>query len=1040
MSDYFYRHPRLLILAISLIVVAGISSFLVLPRMEDPLLTQRVSIITTIYPGADAERVEALVTEPIEHVLREIEEIKEVRSSSRSAASMVTVTLNDNVYDVDEVWSRVRDKLNDARADFPATVLEPDFRTTEIKAYATIVALVWDHDSTPNYAILRRHAEALEDRLLALGGTEKSKMFGDPEEEYVATVDANQLSLLGLTAADVARSLSQSDAKVSAGLLRGERNDFLIEVAGKLNSIDRIGRTPLRVTENGDVVRVQDVAYIQKGIRQPATSLTLVDSKPSVALGLYVRDDSRIDLWARDVAQVLADYQEQLPPGIRLETLFEQNGYVAARLSGLINNLLLGALAVMVVILLTMGWRSALVVAVALPLSSLMVLAGLRFLGIPVHQMSVTGLIIALGLLIDNAIVMVDEVATALRRGASRRDAVRETVRHLAMPLIGSTVTTALAFAPIALMPGPAGEFVGSIAISVILAIFSSLFVAMTIVPALAAMGIRPRTTARWWEEGISLPRLARGYAASLQFVLRRPWLGITGGLLLPALGFLAATQLTEQFFPPADRDQFHIELELPSQTSLAETTGVARAIRAYALQQPNICRIDWFLGESIPAFYYNIIPRRENASNYGQAMVQVERLAEVRSTIRQLQLDLDQRFPQARLLVRQLEQGPPFDAPVEVRLLGPDIQVLRELGNEVRTRLTAIPNVIHTRSDLDESIAKLTVHVDEEAARLAGLDHLSIAQQLQTQLEGITGGSVLEETEELPVRVQLQGSARASREDIASLELQTSTGNRSDVGSVPLSAVARLQLVAQSATISRRDGRRINEVQAYTTAGILPATVLNELQQRLQEEPLSLPPGYSLAFGGEAAERDNAVGNLLASVGILVVLMIATLVLSFGSFRLSAIVATVAAMSMGLGLGALWVFGYPFGFMAIVGSMGLMGVAINDAIVVLAGIRSNGAAKSGDTDAISEVVQATSRHVVATSLTTMAGFAPLILGGGEFWPPLAVSIAGGVAGATILALYFVPSLYLSLLCRARCQEVRLLPIRVAKEVVPAAG
>ncbi len=573
MSDYFYRHPRLLILVICLILVAGTSSFLVLPRMEDPLLTQRVSLITTIYPGADAERVEALVTEPIEEVLREIEEIKEVRSSSRSAASMVTVTLQDQVQDVDEVWSRVRDKLNDARGEFPKNVLEPDFRKLEIKAYAMLIALQWEHDTPPNYAILRRHAEALEDQILALPGTEKSQLFGDPEEEFVATVDANQLAQLGLTAADVARSLAASDAKVSAGLLRGERNDFLMEVAGKLNSIDRIGKTPLRVAEDGDVVRVQDVADIHKGIRQPVSSLTLIDGKTAIAVGLYVRDEARIDLWSRDVAEVVAAYAKQLPPGIRLETVFEQNGYVAARLVGLVNNLLLGALAVMVVILVMMGWRSALIVAVALPLSSLMVLAGLRFLDIPVHQMSVTGLIIALGLLIDNAIVMVDEVATAIRRGDPPGVAVRDTVRHLAMPLIGSTVTTALAFAPIALMPGPAGEFVGSIAISVILAIFSSLFVAMTIVPALTAMGIRGETTARWWDQGLSLPLLGRWYAASLQFVLQRPWRGIAGGLLLPALGFLAATQLTEQFFPPADRDQFHMELELSSQASLAETT-----------------------------------------------------------------------------------------------------------------------------------------------------------------------------------------------------------------------------------------------------------------------------------------------------------------------------------------------------------------------------------------------------------------------------------------------------------------------------------
>ncbi|MEM8679939.1 MAG: efflux RND transporter permease subunit [Planctomycetota bacterium] len=261
----------------------------------------------------------------------------------------------------------------------------------------------------------------------------------------------------------------------------------------------------------------------------------------------------------------------------------------------------------------------------------------------------------------------------------------------------------------------------------------------------------------------------------------------------------------------------------------------------------------------------------------------------------------------------------------------------------------------------------------------------------------------------------------------ISSINLQSGDrarmGNQRGLPNIPLTAVADIHFTPESAAIPHRDGLRLNEVQAYIKAGVLPATVLTELQRSLARDPLVLPPGYELQFGGEAAERDDAVGSLLASVGILAVLMVATLVISFGSFRMASIIGIVAALSLGLGMGALWMWGFPFGFMAIIGSMGLMGVAINDAIVVLAGIQADARAKEGDRRAIQGVVLQTTRHIIATSLTTMAGFAPLVISGGEFWPPMAVAISGGVAGATILALFFVPSLYVIFMCRGRDED-----------------
>ena len=1030
LSNLFYRNPRMMILTVCLITVAGLSSYVLLPRLEDPLLTERVATLTTVYPGADAQRVESQITERLEDELLELDEIKEMRSISMPGSSRITLELQDYIYDTDPVWSRVRARIDDVAPLLPPGSQEPLFEEMPMKAFAILASLRWTADSQVNYSILSRLAQQLEDQIRAVPGTELVDVFGDPDEEVLVEIDTAKLAAMNLSVSQIASQISASDAKRTAGQLRGVA-DLNVEVAGEFDSLDRIGRTPIRFSEDGTFVPLSDIATIHKSITQPPSSIVIDKGIPAITLGVLIRPNIRIDQWSRRVIEVIDQFDADLPPGVELETIFNQNEYVQTRLMDLMQNLLLGVIAVCSVVFVMMGWRSAIIVCSALPLSALMVISGMQYLQIPIHQMSVTGLIVALGLLIDNAIVIVDEVAVKLRSGVQPALAVSQSVRHLAVPLLGSTVTTALAFAPIAIMPGPAGEFVGAIAVSVILAIFSSLFLALTIVPTLTALGIsvsNPSAKHHWTERGLSIPKLTRFYRRSLHTIYQFPVLGILVGITLPVFGFIQARQLPEQFFPPADRDQLQVEVSLSSQMSLEETTRTVLAMREQMLKHQDVQSVTWFIGQSAPSFYYNIIARRANTAFYAQGMIKVSSSAKTLELTHQLQQELDAAFPQSRTLVRQLEQGPPFDAPVEVQLFGRDADVLKQLGEQARSVLASTPHVIHTRSDAGEGVPKVSFQVVEEEARLAGMDHQVIAFQMNAALEGIVGGSVLEGTEELPVRVRVANSNRRDLSAIASTNLlASSTGNRTknavltpsaagQFSGVPLSALGDLTLVAQQSSISRINGLRVNEIQAYITSGVLPAIVQSEFKQRLVESDFKLPPGYRLVFGGESSKRDESVGNLMASVGLLTVMMVATLVMSFHSFRLASIVMVVAALSAGLGTGALWVFGFPFGFMAIVGTMGLIGVAINDTIVVLAAIREDPIASGGDRQAIEDVVVRATRHVVATTFTTIAGFVPLLIGGGGMWPPLAVTIAGGVGGATLLALYFAPSAYILLM------------------------
>ncbi|MEM7457657.1 MAG: efflux RND transporter permease subunit, partial [Planctomycetota bacterium] len=1017
-GSFFFRNPRLMFLAICLIVVSGLSSYAILPRMEDPVLVKRGAFINTFFDGASPSRVESLVSEKIENELSEIDEIGLIRSVSREGISTISIELRDEVMDSDPVWAKIRDRLADVAPDLPPGV-QPRLDEMDFKAYALLVSLVWDQPGPHRPALLHRLAKELEDRVRAVSGTEKVALIGEPQEQILVTIEPSELASLGLSVAEVSAAIERSDAKISAGQIRGDQNDVLLQVSGELDSVQRIENIPVRFDNDGGFVRLSSIATVEKQPVDPPASLAIIDGKFAVTVGAYVRNEVRIDQWAAKVTDSLDEFEAGLPTGVRLKRMVNQSEYVDERLSSLLMNLAIGAIAVFFVIFVLMGLRNAIVVSIALPLAAMMVLFGMRVMGIAVHQMSVTGLIIALGLLIDNAIVIVEEVSSRVRRGDSPTQAVTGSVTHLFLPLAGSTLTTAFAFAPIALLPGPAGEFVAAIAINVIIAIFSSLFLAMTIIPAIAA-----RITPANGSGGIKINWLAKLYSRSLDFVLHYPVAGLLLGMALPVAGFVVSTQLSEQFFPPAERNQLQIELELAPQSSIGATVATAHEVRDLLLADDRVTDVDWFIGESAPAFYYNLIPRRSGVSQYAQAMVHLDSNEGISELIHQLQDKVNHGFPEARVLVRQLEQGPPFDAPVEVRLFGPDLEQLKSTGEQLRQILAETPGVIHTRSEMDEVLPKIEFDVGEQQAIAAGVELSTIARQLSAFTEGRTGGSVIEATEELPVRVRLGGDYRNSLNDVASLSIVNpgaSSGAMPASGfrGIPITAIAETKLIQDFGSINHYNGRRMSEIQVYIPAGVLPSTVLNAFRSRVEqltaEGEFEVPAGYTLSYGGEAAERNEAVGNLLANVGILAVLMITTLVVSFQSFRIAGIVGLVGVLSIGLGLGALWVFGFSFGFMAIIGSMGLMGVAINDTIVVLAAIQGDEAARDGNPEAIRDVVNHSTRHIVSTSLTTMAGFSPLIIDGGTFWPPLAVAIAGGVGGATILALYFAPCCYVIL-------------------------
>jgi multidrug efflux pump subunit AcrB len=1008
------RRPRYLALAALSAVAVGAASLTSIGRQEDPTITNIFATVTAALPGAAPDRVEALVTEKIEAELREIAAIKVIESTSKAGLASISIELSETLPDAEipSVWSDIREALDDA--DLPPEAGAPVFDDDRVGAFTAIAAIRAEPGRDPGIGVLTRLAEQLQDRLRGVPSTRLVDLYGAGAEEVRVAVDGERLAAAGLTPGDLAAALAGADARRAAGRVRGAADDFLVEVAGGFDSLSRIRETPLRAGADGRVLRVQDVASVTRTERAPPAELALSGGARAVLVAARAQDDRQVDRWAAAVRAEIAAFAAAAPAGVAVTQVFDQSAYVADQLTAVGLNLALGVALVTAVLFVTMGWRAALIVAAALPLTSLISLAILERLGIVIHQMSITGMIVALGLLVDAAIVMTDEVRQALAAGASRLSAARGATRRLAAPLAASTLTTVLAFVPMAALPGPAGDFVGAIALAVIVMLVVSFGLALTVTAASAGLFLAlPDGPPRWWRDGLRGGWLARAFDGSLGAALRWRVLAMTVAAAPALVGFLAMPTLTKQFFPDVERDQLHVQLDLGQGASLSRTHQAALAAEAVLRADPAVRDVHWTLGRSAPAFYYNMLANREAEPGFAEALVFTTSAEATDAAIPRLQAALDGALPQALALVRGLKQGPPVDAPLEMRLVGPSVAELRRLGEEARRVMAAVPAVGHTRAELTASAPKLVFALDEDRARRAGFTLSDAAAQLQALGEGVTGGALLEGTEALPVRVRLPDADRGDAEALAgALLVPPDAPARLAQGrfpAVPLSALGDFRLEPADGAIVRRNGERVNTVQGFVAHGTLPDEALADLQARLQAAPLALPAGYRIEWGGESDARGETVRNLLSTVGLVVAATVATVVLTFNSWRLAAVTLVVAGLSMGLSLLSLAAFGFPFGINALIGVIGSIGVSVNAAIIILTALQADPAAAAGDRDAMRAVVMRASRHIVSTTVTTFGGFLPLILEGGGFWPPFAMAIAGGVLLSTVLSYYSPP-------------------------------
>lgn len=1030
LAKALFNHNRYLALVILAILAVGYSSFSSMGRQEDPTITPFVASVTTLFPGANPARVESLVTKPIEDALREVPEVTEVKSTSTSGVSVITVEVDERMStaDIDRSWSELRDVVARVSSGFPAGVQAPVFDDDLMTAWVKIVSIAGADGRELPAGLLRREAENFADAARGVPFTRRVKPFGLPEEEVRVALNEAKLASTGITIDEVTRALANADARTPAGKLTGSGTAITVELAGEFSSVASVSDVIVRSNPNGRVVRISDIATIVKDERRPLPRIAFSNGQRSVLVAVEMVEGFQVDRYSTIFDDFLATYVAEAPAGLDIKTSFSQSTYTEERLASVAKNLVLGVALVLIVLLVTLGWRAALVVAVVLPLCTLLSMIGLLYMEVRIHEMSLTGLVVALGLLVDGSIVMADEVRKRLLDGLTPIDALSGAVSRLRVPLIASTVTTVLAFLPMAILQGTAGDFLGSIAKAVIMMLLASLVLALTITPVLAAKLLPSGLVedARWWQRGISNSRVGRFFSETLDWSLKHPVGAIVLALSLPVTGFMSTSTLTKQFFPGTNRDQIYLDVRLPEGSAMEDTLTLVRQLDEQLRAEPLIRRVDWTAGEFAPAFYYNMKNRTQNDPAYAQGLVLTTDKMATDALVRRLQISLDRRYPEARIVVHGIDPGPPVAAPLEVVLYGPNIDTLKTLGEVFRQRIAQLPDITHTMTSMPPGAPKLLFELDDEKIRRAGLQRVTVANAIDAALRGRIGGEVLEDTERLPVRAQLVSDNWANANDLGNLRIPLGAGalNRDGViAAVPLSALGNAVLVPDDSPITRLDGERINRVQAFLTRGVLPEEALALLRQNLASDPIVMPDGYRFKFGGDSDERAGVVNDLIAPMGIIVSALIATILLTFNSWRLTAVALLVCVCSFGLSLLSLALFKYSLGVLALIGVIGSIGVSINAAIIILTALQQDPGAAAGRLSAIRDVVMDSSRHIVSTTVTTFGGFLPLILEGGQFWPPFAMSIAGGVLLSTVISFYLVPPMFLLCLPRERSRH-----------------
>ncbi len=995
------RRWQFTVLMFLMFAALGYSSWLAIPRAEDPAFPVPIYTAVAVYPGASPEDMEQLITEPIEKRFNALTDVKELKSTSTNGLSVVTVEFNSDV-DAERKYDQVVRELNAARPELPAALLRLDIQRNENSDLAVLqLALV---APVMPYAELDDIAQRLEDGIARIDGVKNAKRWAVPPREMQVTLDLGRLSKLNLTASSVLNALGSDNLQIPGGSVDVGTRRYNVATPGRYRDADDVLRTVIGGA-NGSIIRLSDVGSV-KWADGDAVHIGRFNGQRAMFVTVAVQTGRNITT-VRDAVWVELDaFEKTLPAGVKLARGFDQSRNVEARLSQLGKDFAI-AIALVLITLLPLGFRASVIVMVSIPLSLALAVVLLNLSGFSLNQLSIVGFVIALGLLVDDSIVVVENISRFLRSGMSRTEAAIEGTKQISVAVLGATATLIFAFLPLLFLPGLAGKYIRSLPIAVVYAVLASLLVSLTIIPWLASRVMPQHEAAegnrflQWLDSGIH-----RTYAPLLHLALGAPRrtlllsaLTVVGALaLVPVVGF--------SLFPKAGTPQYHVEVQTPEGTSLAETDRAVRYAERVIGAMPGTTSIFANIGKDNPAVYYNVFQRAE-APNRGQLLVLIDKydndatplaLDSLRATLAN--------YPGARIEVKEFENGPPIDAPIAMRIEGPNLDTLQRLARQFEQVLVRTEGTQYVNNPVRLRRSDLRVYVDKQKAGLLGVPSAEVERTLRLGIAGLQAGTIRASNgDEYPLVVRIAHNGRPSPEALERINVSSVSG-----AMVPLLQIAHTEFAATTNVINHMDRQRAVTITSYVKSGYNTDAVTKAILAQLDTMPL--PAGYVLRPAGEIESRQESFGGVGGAIIVAVFAILAILVLEFRDFRTTLVVASVIPLGIVGGVVALLFSGYTLSFTAIIGFVALVGIEIKTSILLVDftdQLRRQGLSID---DAIQKAGEVRFLPIVLTTMTAIGGLLPLALQRSGLYSPLAWVIIGGLVSSTLIARLVTPVLY----------------------------
>ncbi|NLG76739.1 MAG: efflux RND transporter permease subunit [Xanthomonadaceae bacterium] len=1000
--EFPVRRYQFTLVAFLCLIVMGWFAFASVPREEDPFFKIPAFFITTIYPGADPKDLERLVVKPIEDRLAELDDVKTIETSIADGLAFVTIEFLASA-DADKKYDEVTREVNALRPELPQDISSLEVRKIS-PGLVNIVQLALVSENA-SYRELEDYARELKDTLKTVDGVRTAETWAFPKRELRIEVDLKRMAELGLSPSRVIQAVESENANIPAGVVDLGPRSFSLKTSGSYTSLDQV-RDTVVASHEGRIVRVRDVANVSWE-SQPWSYVGRFNGRRAVFVTANQKEGYNILDVRERIDAAVQRFETGLPNRIELHRGFDQSRNVGARLSRLYTDFGI-AISLVMLTLLPLGWRAAGIVMISIPLSLAFGLTVLYALDYSLNQLSIAGFVVALGLLVDDSIVVTENIARHLRNGYSRTEAALAGTRQIFVAIIGCTATLIFAFLPLLALPGTAGKFIRVLPMTVVATILGSLLIALFIIPFLASRVLKDKED----PHGNAILQRVMGaihryYRPALHYCLARPKRTVAialGGSLL--VSGIIAPIIGSSLFPKADTPQFLISIEAPNGTSLRETERAVAFVEAQLAQMPEVK--SWFsnLGHGNPQIYYNHIMRHD-AANYAELFVQLEEY-DTRNTPKRLDelRDALDGYPSARIHVKEFVNGPPITAPIAVRVIGRDLDTIEQLAARVEKLIENTPGTRDVVNPLKISRTNLKLTVDSQKASLLGVPTVEFDRAVRLSVAGIPAGTFKDPSgEQYDIVVRTPVGIRADLEALDEVRVPTVAG-----ATLPLSQLATLEFEKAPTQIQRYNRERAVTIDAEVQRGFNTAKVTAEVVRRLEQ--IDWPRGYRYVLGGEAQSSAESFGGIGTAIIVALFGIFAVLVLEFGSFKSTLIVLTVVPLGVLGGFAMLLVTGNSLSFTASIGFIALIGIEIKNSILMVDftnQLREQGVPLD---EAIEQAGEIRFLPILLTSATAIGGLLPLAVQNIGLYSPMAWVIIGGLISSTLLSRLVTPVMY----------------------------